>query len=128
MDIYSEIILDYYKNPRNKGKINKPDFSATEVNTLCGDKLRIDLKLDKNKKISQAVFSGEGCAISQASASMLTEKIIGKSIKQIEKLSNQDIFNMLNIPISPSRSKCALLCLIALKKALKICKKVKREN
>ncbi len=123
MDIYSEIILDYYKNPRNKGRMNKPDFSATELNTLCGDKLRIDLKLDKNKKICEALFSGEGCAISQAAASMLTEKLIGKSIKQVKIISKKDILDMLKIPISPSRSKCALLCLIALKKALKLCKK-----
>jgi nitrogen fixation protein NifU and related proteins len=118
MDIYSEIILDYYKNPRNKGQIDKPDFSATEVNTLCGDKLTIHLTLDKKGEISKAMFSGEGCAISQASASMLTEKLIGKTIKQAQALKEKDIIKMLNIPISPGRTKCALLCLQTIKKAL----------
>ncbi len=118
MDIYSEIILDHYKNPRNKGEIDQPDFSATEVNTLCGDKLKINITLDKKGKISKAMFSGEGCAISQASASMLTEKLIGKTIKEVDELKEKDVMKMLNIPISPGRSKCALLCLIALKKAI----------
>lgn len=116
MDIYSEIILDYFKNPINKGKIAKPDGTATEHNPLCGDKIRIDLRLEKNKVV-EAKFSGEGCAISQAAASMLTEKLIGKTPAQIKKIKNEEIYKILNIHISPARAKCALLALVTAKKA-----------
>lgn len=122
MDIYSEIILDHYKNPQNYGKLKNPDISASEENPLCGDKIQIDL-IFKNSKVKKIAFSGEGCAISQATASMLTEKLIGKTQKQIQKISENDILRMLNIPISPGRTKCALLSLATLKKAFK-----KRQN
>lgn len=117
MDLYSEIILDYFKNPVNKGQIAKPDGTAEEHNPLCGDKIRIDLLLDKKGRIAEAKFSGEGCAISQAAASMLTEKLIGKTTSQIKKIANEEIYKMLNIPISPGRVKCALLGLVTAKKA-----------
>ncbi len=132
MDLYSEIILDYFKNPVNKGAIDQsvllPGFTistATEHNPLCGDKVRIDLLLDKKGKVSQAKFSGEGCAISQAATSMLTEKLIGKTPTQIKKIANEEIFKMLAIPISPGRAKCALLGLVTAKKAAILCKKIK---
>ncbi len=123
MDIYTEIILDYYKNPRNEGPLPDATTCAKEDNPLCGDKIRINLKIEKDKKtgkekISKATFCGKGCAISQASASMLTEKLIGKTPKEIEKITDEDIKKMLNIPISPAREKCAILCLHAAKKAL----------
>lgn len=117
MDLYSEIILDYFKNPRNKGKIKNATTEATEYNPLCGDKIHLYLLLNKNGKIKQATFEGEGCAISQASASMLTEKLTGKTLPQIEKITNEEILKMLNITISPARIKCAILGLIAAKKA-----------
>jgi len=123
MELYSEIILDYFKNPVNKGTIAKPSGSALEHNPLCGDKLRIDLLLDKKDKVIEAKFSGEGCAISQATASMLTEKLIGKTPAQIKKIENDEIYKMLNIPISPGRVKCALLGLVTAKKAAILCKK-----
>jgi nitrogen fixation NifU-like protein len=119
MDIYSEIILDHFKNPQNKKKMENPSTQAKEENPLCGDHLKIYLKIDQNNKIIKATFEGEGCAISQASASMLTEKLKGKSLNQIEKLKNEEIFKMLNIQISPGRSKCALLSLNTTKKAIK---------
>ncbi len=124
MDIYTEIILDYYKNPRNEGPLPDATTCAKEDNPLCGDKIRIDLKIEKDKKtgkekITKAAFCGQGCAISQASASMLTEKLSGKSPKSLEKLTDEDIKKMLNIPISPARTKCAVLGLHAAKKALK---------
>ncbi|MFA6992823.1 MAG: SUF system NifU family Fe-S cluster assembly protein [Candidatus Gracilibacteria bacterium] len=118
MDLYSEIILDHYKNPRNKGELKDPTNVAEESNPLCGDKLKISLKFDKAGKVEKAKFSGEGCAISQAAASMLTEKLIGKTTKEIANLKDKDILKMLNIPISHSRQKCALLALKALKKAI----------
>lgn len=117
MDLYSEIILDHFKNPHNKGKIKNATLSAKESNPLCGDNLQIDILLDKNGKITKATFDGEGCAISQASASMLTEKLIGMSLPQIKKLKKEEIYKMLGIQISPARTKCALLSLVATKKA-----------
>jgi nitrogen fixation NifU-like protein len=125
MELYSEIILDYFKNPVNKGIITKPDGTCTEHNPLCGDKIRVDLLLDKKGKVSEAKFSGEGCAISQAATSMLTEKLIGKTPAQIKKIDNEEIYKMLNIPISPGRVKCALLGLVTAKKAAILCKKTK---
>ena len=125
MELYSEIILDYFKNPVNKGTITKPDGTSTEHNPLCGDKIRVDLLLDKKGKVAEAKFSGEGCAISQAATSMLTEKLIGKTPAQIKKIDNEEIYKMLNIPISPGRVKCALLGLVTAKKAAILCKKTK---
>lgn len=125
MDLYSEIILDYFKNPVNRGMIKDPSGTASEYNPLCGDKIHIDLLLDKKGKVIEIKFSGEGCAISQAAASMLTEKLIGKTPTQIKKIKNEEIYKMLGIPISPGRVKCALLGLITAKKAAILCKKLK---
>lgn len=125
MDLYSEIILDYYKNPRNKGELKVSSSSATEYNPLCGDKIRIDILLDKDGKVEKATFDGEGCAISQASTSMLTEKLIGMNLQEIKNISNDEIFEMLGIQISPGRVKCALLGLITAKKAAILCKLAK---
>ncbi len=124
MDLYSEIILDYYKNPRNKGEIKDADYTGELLNTSCGDRIKIFLKTAKTYKtgkagkVVQAAFEGEGCAISQAAASMLTEKLIGKSPAEIKKITDKDIIKMLNIPISPGRIKCALISLEATKKAI----------
>ncbi|MEK7085569.1 MAG: Fe-S cluster assembly sulfur transfer protein SufU [Patescibacteria group bacterium] len=117
MDIYSEIILDYFKNPHNKGFIKNATSTANEDNPLCGDKIRIDLLFDKKGRVKKATFTGEGCAISQASASMLTEKLIGKTKEEIKNIKNDEVYEMLGIPISPGRVKCALLGLITAKKA-----------
>lgn len=119
MDLYSEIILDYFKHPRNKGEIENPSATATEYNLLCGDKVRIDISTDANGKITDIKFSGEGCAISQAATSMLTEKLLGKTLNEISKITNEDIYEMLGIPISPARVKCAVIGLIAAKNAVK---------
>lgn len=118
MDLYSEIILDHFKNPHNKGIIKNPTAKAEEYNPLCGDKIKIYLKTDKNGVVTQAKFTGEGCAISQASASMLSEKLIGKTFTQIKKIKNKDIYKMLGIKINMGRIKCALLSLVTVKKAI----------
>jgi nitrogen fixation protein NifU and related proteins len=118
MDLYSEIILDHFKNPKNKGRITKPTKKAEELNALCGDKLKIYLKINKGK-VEEAKFDGEGCAISQASADMLTDKIIGLTTAQIKKLTPEHIYKLLGIEISPGRTKCALLSLETIKKAIK---------
>lgn len=116
-DLYSEIILDYYKNPRQKGALTTPTTSAKELNPSCGDEIRIDLQIDNNGTITNAKFDGVGCAISQAATSMLMEDIKGKSITEVKALENQDIYDMLGVEISAGRVKCALLGLVTLKKA-----------
>lgn len=121
-NLYTENILDHFQNPRNYGPLKVADISAEETNPLCGDKIRIDIKLDKNRKVTEVGFAGEGCAISQASTSILTEYIQGKTLEELWKIENNDIYKLLGISISPARVKCALLGLIALKKALTISK------
>jgi nitrogen fixation NifU-like protein len=118
MDLYAEIILDHYKNPHHRGKLKNPTFFAEDLNPLCGDKIRLELELDSKQQVEDVAFSGEGCAISQASASMLTDEIIGKSLAEIGKITNENIYEMLQVPLSPARVKCALLSLVVLKKAL----------
>lgn len=113
-DIYGEIILDYYRNPLNFGKLENPNIVSRDANPLCGDVVEIQLKLDKSK-IADVKFNGQGCAISKASASMLTEFIKGKTLYDIIKISKGDILDLLKIELSPIRIKCALLPLKALK-------------
>lgn len=116
-DIYREIILDHFKNPRNFGKLENPSSSFSLYNSACGDKIEIDISL-KEKKIADIKFRGEGCAISMASASMLTEKVMGKNIPEIKKVNTEDILKMLGITLTPTRLKCALLPLEVLQKAI----------
>jgi nitrogen fixation NifU-like protein len=114
-DMYREVILDHYKNPRNKGILDPHDFSYEDENPLCGDKLRIDVRLDAERRVKEVAFSGRGCAISQASASMLTETIVGKTLDEIKQLKKDDILELLGIELGPVRLKCALLSLKVLK-------------
>lgn len=118
MSLYQEIILDHYKNPRNFGEISNPTNEAKSFNPLCGDKITMQLIVDK-KKIKDIKFSGVGCAISTASASMITEYLMGKSVEEAKQLTPQDIQDMLQIEVGPVRIKCALLPLEVLKKAVK---------
>lgn len=115
MDMYRENILDHAQNPRFPGVLDPADIDHEESNPLCGDRLRLTLRLDENNRITALAWDGEGCAISQASASMLGEQIIGKTLEEIRSLSKEDIFEMLGIPLSPNRMKCALLSLQVLK-------------
>ena len=117
MELYSEIILDYYKNPRNKEALSNPTTQAKELNPLCGDKIEFFIITDKDNKIEKATYQGEGCAISQAATSMLTDHLKGKTLEELEKMDNQEIYDMLGVQISPGRVKCALLGLVAAKKA-----------
>src|SRR5208337_627267 len=107
-DIYKDIILDYYRNPRNFGDLPEPDVRAKDSNPLCGDIIEMQLKI-KDGKIDDLRFKGKGCAISQASASMLTELAKGKTLEEIKSLGKQDILSMLGIDPGPTRIKCALL-------------------
>jgi len=115
--MYTENILDLYKNPRNKGHLENPTNQNSRNNPLCGDEVTIQIIINDNK-ITDVKFSGQGCAISMASTSMLTDKIKNMNIEMVNKLSKDDILEMLHIPISPGRLKCALLSLDTLRGAL----------
>ena len=121
--MYQENILDHYKNPRNFGKIENASVHHHEYNPLCGDEIEMFLVLDENRKVVDVKFNGHGCAISQASASMLTEQIKGKNIDELKKMTKENILEMLGIPISPVRLKCALLSLDTLKNSILIFEK-----
>ena len=114
-DMYREVILDHYKNPRNRGALDPADISYEDDNPLCGDRIRIDLRVDDDDVITEVGFSGRGCAISQASASMLTEHILGKSLDEVKQMQKDDLLDLLGIELTPVRLKCALLSLKVLK-------------
>jgi len=115
-DIYRELILDYYRNPRNFGKLEKFDIDARDTNPLCGDEIEMQIRVGEGKKIEEIKFVGKGCAISQASASMLTELAKGKQLDWVKQVTKEDIFKMLGNPdLGPSRVKCALLGMKVLK-------------
>jgi nitrogen fixation NifU-like protein len=114
-DLYRENILDHYRHPRFKGKLEPHTHRHHEHNPVCGDELQVDLLVNNDGIVEQAAFSGHGCAISQASASMLMERIQGKPLEEVKKISKEDILEDLGIPIGPVRLKCALLSLKALK-------------
>jgi nitrogen fixation NifU-like protein len=114
-DLYREVIIDRYKNPQYRGTLDPNDISFEDDNPLCGDHIRIDLRLDEQQRVSAAAFDGHGCAISQASADLLLEAIQGKTLEEIKALSKQDILDLLGIELGPVRLKCALLSLKVLK-------------
>jgi nitrogen fixation NifU-like protein len=114
-DFYRELIIERYKSPHYRGTLDPNDITYEDDNPACGDHIQIDVRLDDNQVVTEAVFSGEGCAISQASADLLLESIIGKTLDEIKDLSKEDILDMLGIELGPVRLKCALLPLKVLK-------------
>jgi nitrogen fixation protein NifU and related proteins len=114
-DFYRENILDHYRHPHNAGKLEDATHSHEEHNPLCGDVIRIDLHVNEHDVIDRVAFSGKGCAISQASASMLTDMIQGKTLAEARQINKDDILEALGIEIGPVRMKCALLSLKVLK-------------
>jgi len=114
-DLYREIIIDRYKSPHFRGTLDPNDISNEDENPLCGDQIRIDLRIDNKGIITEAAFSGHGCAISQASTDLLLESIIGKPVDEIKNLSKEDVLDLLGIELGPVRLKCALLPLKVLK-------------
>lgn len=118
-ELYQEFILELYKNPINFGKLEGATHSAESYNSLCGDRITLFLKVEKNKVI-ESKFIGSGCAISQATASLLTEEVKGKTIEELRKMQKEQILELIKIDLSknPSRLKCALMSLEVLKKAL----------
>jgi len=117
-DLYRELIIDHYKNPHHKGTIENSDYAFEDENPLCGDHIHIDIVVDENQDVIDAKFSGQGCAISIASADLLLEKILGKNIYDLKHLGKQDILDLLGIELSPVRLKCALLSLKVIKAAI----------
>jgi nitrogen fixation NifU-like protein len=113
-DLFRQNILDHYQNPRNYGTLERPDISAEDSNPLCGDEIRMDLKV-KDGVIEDVRFSGKGCSISRAAASMLTEEIRGKTLEEVKRIGKDDVLEMLGIELGPVRLKCALLALKTLK-------------
>ncbi|MBI2579296.1 MAG: SUF system NifU family Fe-S cluster assembly protein [Candidatus Aenigmarchaeota archaeon] len=114
MDIYAENILEHYRNPQNFGKIAKPDISFRDTNPLCGDEIEIQILLNGDR-IKDIKFDGKGCAISQAAASMLTEMVKGKSLRDVLGIEKKNILEELGVQLSAVRLKCALLAYKALK-------------
>jgi nitrogen fixation protein NifU and related proteins len=107
---YREYILDHYRDPRNYGTLEHPDVHSEDANPLCGDRLSMDLQVEDGR-VTAVRFQGRGCAISQASASMLSEQIEGKTLDEVIALGKDDVLESLGIPISPARTKCAFLSL-----------------
>ena len=116
-DFYKEYILDHYRNPRNFGHLERVDATAEDLNPLCGDTIKMELALDAEGRVEDVKFSGRGCAISQASASMLTESVKGMKLEDVARLSQESVLENVGIGISPTRMKCAMLGLKVLKSA-----------
>ena len=114
-DFYRELIIDHGQNMRNRGILQPADIDYQDDNPLCGDRLRLTVQLDGAGRVKAVGWDGEGCIISQASASMLGEEMIGKTLEELRAISKEDILEMLGIPLTPVRLKCALLSLKVLK-------------
>lgn len=116
-DLYREYILDHYRNPHNHGHLEHPDITAEATNPLCGDHIEIELQVEGDQ-VKAVTFSGQGCAISQASASMLTDRIEGAHLDDLRHLTPNDVLEMLGVEIGPARQRCALLSLRVLHKGI----------
>jgi nitrogen fixation protein NifU and related proteins len=114
-DLYRELIIDRYKNPQYRGSLDPHDIAFEDDNPLCGDHIKIELRVDSDHHVSEAAFDGHGCAISQASADLLLESIQGKSLDEVKALTKEDVLDMLGLELGPVRLKCALLSLKVLK-------------
>jgi nitrogen fixation NifU-like protein len=113
-ELYRENILEHYQRPRNRGTLEHPDVTFEDANPLCGDRIRMDFAI-RDGRIAEVRFSGHGCAISQASASMLCERIEGQPLEEVKKVSRDDVLEMIGIELGPVRLKCALLALKTMK-------------
>ena len=116
--LYSDILLDHFRHPRNYGSLEAPDISNEQFNPLCGDRIRLELKFDQ-LRVSEARFKGDGCAISTAAASLLTELVLGEDVEELTNISDAQLISALESNIQPARLQCALLPLQALREGLK---------
>jgi len=117
-DLYRDEILEHYRNPHNFGTLDEPDAVSEGANPLCGDRITLMLGISETGSVEEVAFTGRGCAISQASASMLTDEIKGRQLDEISRLGRDEVLQSLGIEISPARLKCALLSLQTLRSAL----------
>ena len=116
-DLFRDHILDHYRHPRCHGTIERPDARVEDANPLCGDKLRMDFRF-QDGRVAEVKFSGTGCSISQASASLVCEAIEGKTLDEVKALTRQDVLDLLGVDdLGPVRSKCAMLALKTVKAA-----------
>ena len=116
--LYSDILLDHFRRPRNYGSLDAPDVSNEQFNPLCGDRIRLELKLE-HETVTDVRFRGDGCAISTAAASLLTELVLGKNTSELANISDAQLISALESDIQPARVQCALLPLQALREGLK---------
>ncbi|MCC7574516.1 SUF system NifU family Fe-S cluster assembly protein [Candidatus Woesearchaeota archaeon] len=123
-DLYRQIILEHYKNPLNKGKLLNPTVTILDSNPLCGDNIELFL-LIKNDVLKDISFEGKGCALSIASASILSEHVKNKNINEIKNMTREDVYALLGIDVSPARNKCVMLALSAIKKSIFNYEKIK---
>ena len=119
MDIYSELIIDLYKNPLNRRAIQNADITHSGANVTCGDSVRMYAKIDSDGTVTDASFEGEGCAISIASASLITEEMRGKNTKEILSWNSATLFEWLGVELGPMRIKCGLLPLETVQEGLR---------
>lgn len=116
--IYRENILEHSKHPQNKGHLDPYDYSFEDTNPLCGDEIHIEVRVNDEGIVTDIAFDGQGCAISQASASMLTEIVQGMSVDEIKSMPKEELLDEVGIDLSPARQKCALLGYNVLKASL----------
>jgi nitrogen fixation NifU-like protein len=107
--MYRQQILDHYRNPRNYGELSDATFSHAGENPSCGDEIQVDVVLSDDDVIERVAFSGEGCAISQAAASMLTGELVGMTLDELQELDRDDVLDLLGVEVTPMRIKCAVL-------------------
>lgn len=114
-ELYQEHILEHYESPYHKGRMSCPSCSHEDKNPLCGDVIHLELQIGDDQRITSAYFDGNGCAISQAAASMLCEQIEGKTLDEVRDMQARDMLDLLQVPLTASRQKCGLLCFKVLK-------------
>lgn len=114
-DLYRELIIDRYQHPLYRGTLEPNDITFEDDNPLCGDHIRVDIRVDENNRVKEAAFTGRGCAISQSAADLLVEEIIGKTLDEVKALKKEDVLELLGIELGPVRLKCALLSLKVVK-------------
>jgi nitrogen fixation NifU-like protein len=119
-NLYQENILDHYENPCNRGTMERPTLEFRDLNPLCGDEVCVQARLDEQQRLAEVCFEGKGCVISLAAASMLMEEIKGKPLEAVKQLDRQAMLDLLGIPLTAMRVKCAMLALRTLEKAIRV--------